>query len=222
MLLHDDMALVSCDDDALLNGSNLMLVGAELIQFGRAERIGPARYRLSRLLRGRRGTEAAMDGHQAGEEVLLVTRDTLISLDCPAGASALSVMATSIGDAQPVLRTCQITGRATAPLSPVQLRTTRLTDGTWVLSWIRRSRDGWAWLDGVDAPLGEETERYRLILMPDAGATWTEESASPKLILTPAKIASLRASGATALRWSVQQLGVTGQSLAAASRASLT
>lgn len=43
--------------DALLAGRNLMLVGGELIQFAEAQRIGPAQYRLSVLLRGQRGTE---------------------------------------------------------------------------------------------------------------------------------------------------------------------
>jgi hypothetical protein len=32
------------------------------------------------------------------------------------------------------------------------------------MSWVRRSRQGWAWDDGIDTPLGEETERYRLTL----------------------------------------------------------
>src|SRR3546814_10747834 len=31
-----------------------------------------------------------------------------------------------------------------------------------MIGWTRRSRAGWAWHDFVDAPLGEEFERYRL------------------------------------------------------------
>jgi hypothetical protein len=30
------------------------------------------------------------------------------------------------------------------------------------LSWTRRSRQGFAWVDGVDAPLGEMREQYRV------------------------------------------------------------
>jgi len=34
---------------------------------------------------------------------------------------------------------------------------------------VRRSRFGWAWLDSVDAPLGETTERYHVRLSGAAG-----------------------------------------------------
>ena len=60
-LVGDAMWLMSCDELALSQGTNLAIAGDELLQFGRAEPIGPRRFRLSRLLRGRRGTEWAMD-----------------------------------------------------------------------------------------------------------------------------------------------------------------
>ncbi len=40
----------------VLNGANLLLVGEEIIQFADAEQLGP-----SKLLRGRRGTEWAIE-----------------------------------------------------------------------------------------------------------------------------------------------------------------
>ena len=52
-------SFVNADANALMAGANLALVGDELLQFGRAEQLGPGRFRLSRLLRGRRGTEWA-------------------------------------------------------------------------------------------------------------------------------------------------------------------
>jgi hypothetical protein len=36
---------------------------------------------------------------------------------------------------------------------------------TATLQWVRRSRAGWPWTDGVDAPVGEEAERYRVTLI---------------------------------------------------------
>jgi hypothetical protein len=50
------------------------------------------------------------------------------------------------------------------PPSPVHLRAARQADGSLLCIWIRRSRRGWAWLDGVDAPLGFTAERYRIVL----------------------------------------------------------
>ncbi len=52
-LARPDMVLVGADDASLDAGANLALLGDELVQFGRAEQIGPDRWRLSRLLRGR-------------------------------------------------------------------------------------------------------------------------------------------------------------------------
>jgi hypothetical protein len=53
------------------------------------------------------------------------------------------------------------------PLSPVHLRAVD-EGGDLRLSWVRRSRvsaDGW---DGLDVPLGEETERYVVRVMDGA------------------------------------------------------
>lgn len=62
-LLHDAMLLEDADDARLLAGANLAVLGDELIQFGRAEPLGGARWRLSRLVRGRRGTSWAAAMH---------------------------------------------------------------------------------------------------------------------------------------------------------------
>src|SRR5690606_242236 len=62
-LLHAAMMLHDADTAGLVAGRNLALLGDELIQFGRAEPLGSARWRLSRLTRGRRGTEWAIAGH---------------------------------------------------------------------------------------------------------------------------------------------------------------
>lgn len=221
-LLHGGMMLTSCDDDALLAGRNALLIGQELIQFGRAERLSPGRYRLSRLLRGRRGTDSSIAGHQPGEEVLLIDRDALVILDCPAGAADVQVMASGVADAQPVVRACPISGHATLPLCPVRLTAERMADGALRLRWIRRSRDGWTWPDAIDAPLAEEAERYRIDMAPDGRASWSEETTQPSLMIGASKISALRASGAKRLTWQVRQLGVAGQSPAAEAEVTLS
>jgi hypothetical protein len=62
----------------VLDGANLLLVGHEILQFADAEQLGPSEWRLSKLLRGRRGTEWAMAAHQVGETVLVLDPTTLI------------------------------------------------------------------------------------------------------------------------------------------------
>ena len=70
-LLNPAMSLESVDDARLLAGANRAMVGGELIQFGRAEAAGPGEWRLSRLLRGRAGTDART-AHAAGTPFVLL------------------------------------------------------------------------------------------------------------------------------------------------------
>ena len=82
-LIDKDQWLVSYDEGALAEGSNLAVLGSELLQFGSAEPLGDGRWRLSRLLRGRAGTEWAIDVHTVGEAFALVEGDTLTAVELP-------------------------------------------------------------------------------------------------------------------------------------------
>jgi hypothetical protein len=215
-LLHDEMTLSNVDDDALLAGRNLMLVGQELVQFGRSERLGPARYRLSHLLRGRRGTEAEIDGHEAGDPVLLLDRSSLISLESVPDTGRIDILASGIGDADPATAGCVIGGLAVRPLSPVHLAAERQADGAIRLRWIRRSREGWNWPDGIETPLGEEREAYRLIVTPDRGARWHVELDRPETAFSASQLTALRTQGATRPSCEITQLGRMAASLPSA------
>jgi hypothetical protein len=207
------MTLTHVDDDALLAGRNLMLVGRELVQFGRADRMGPARYRLSHLLRGRRGTEAEIEGHSADEPVLLLDRSSLIPLENAPETGRVDVLASGIGDLEPATARCQIDALAVRPLSPVHLKAERQADGTIWLRWIRRSREGWGWPDGIETPLGEEREAYRLIVTPDRGARWQAELERPEIQFSTSQLSALRGQGATRLTCEIKQLGRMAASL---------
>ncbi len=162
-MLADWMTPELADDAALARGGNLCLAGGELMQFGSVVQTGTRRFRLSRLWRGRRGTEAMMTGHAAGEAFLMIEAERLSALPAdmlPVGG-VLSMLAIGIGDAEPATAQCVVHGAALTPLSPA-----RESDGAGgaMLRWTRRSRAGWRWADGVDAPLGEEREAWRVTL----------------------------------------------------------
>lgn len=53
------------------------------------------------------------------------------------------------------------------PPSPVHLQASREAGGDIVITWVRRSRQGWSWPSGSDTPLGEEQEAYRLTISGD-------------------------------------------------------
>lgn len=223
-LVNPDMMLAHASDAALFAGANAAMLGGELFQFGRADALPPdgegkPRYRLSHLLRGRGGTEDRVDGHALGDAFAL--------LDDGGGDLALTLLPDRIG-LQPVTLDTVITlrrpgsdglvalappsvGRALLPLSPVHLSAVRDDDGIR-LRWVRRSRDGWLWVDGVEAPLDEPVEAYRIVITPDVGAALIFEANTPMLRLDTAMIASFTGAGAHLVSVSVQQVGQYGVS----------
>jgi hypothetical protein len=82
---------VSCDGQALDEGTHLALVGKELIQFGQADPVGPGEFRLSRLRRGLRGTAEAMGEHVVGELFVLIERDALKPITLPPWARGCQI-----------------------------------------------------------------------------------------------------------------------------------
>lgn len=164
-LAHGAMTLTGADDAAMHRGANLALLGGELVQFGEAVQAGARQWRVTRLWRGRRGTGPAR--HLAGTSFTLVGADALSWLDLPGGrpGERIRLIASGAGDGdEPAVCEVVLTGASVAPPAPVRLRAVRAA-GTIRATWVRRSRLGWAWNDGVDVPLAEEGERYRATLV---------------------------------------------------------
>lgn len=212
VLLNDSMMLQPCSADALSGGANAALIGDELIQFRAVEPLGGNRYRLWGLLRGRRGTEWAIPLHQPGERFVLIEREALSFLDVPPGTMLVRAMAVGIADPVPPERRLEGPGQALRPLPPAHVRADVLANGDTEISWVRRSRNGWRWLDGADAPLVEEEERYAIVLAPDIGLPTTAEQRQPTLVYPASSRAADRANGARHLTCSICQTGSFGLS----------
>ncbi len=213
-LLNDEMTLMSRDDDAVAGGANAAMLGSELIQFGKAVRLANGSWRLSRLLRGRRGTEFAIGGHAAGEAFVLIDRDSLLPISVPSGriGGTMRAIAVGVGDGVGVEASTLIAGNAVRPPAPVHLRARRLDDGGLRFSWTRRSRSGWVWADARDAPIGEEQERYQITIQPANGTARTAEIDVAEFLYTSAMIA-VDAMVAGMLSVSVVQVGTIATSL---------
>ncbi len=218
VLAHDGMVLAARDDISADATANAALVGDEIVQFADAVQIAPARWRLSRLLRGRRGTEWAIATHVSGERFVLLDGDALLAYDPPASAigATLMLMAAGIGDAAPATASLAVRGRAVRPPAPVRLHAAVQADGAVLLGWTRRSRAGWIWIDGADAPLAEESERYRLVLAPSAGVSRTIVTTAPAFAYTAAMRAADGAAVAATITATLVQLGSLAESLPAA------
>ncbi|MBB5685816.1 phage tail protein [Sphingobium boeckii] len=215
-LAHDGMTLAEADDARLIAGANLALLGDELIQFGRAEPLGEARYRLSRLLRGRRGTETAMSSHMSGERFVLIEADALVPIDFPPSSlgGVARLMATGLGDGAPVIAMTTGIGASVRPPSPVGVTIAPHPDGGFALGWTRRSRQGWRWVDGVDAPIGEEREAYALRIVTGHGTIRIAETGAPGFHYDAAMIAEDGGTG-DSIALSITQTGALAVSLPA-------
>jgi hypothetical protein len=167
--------LESVTDVALFGGANALAVETapgvwEVVQVGTAELIAPRRYRLTRLLRGQRGTEAAM-GNPTPAGARVVVLDTGV-VQLPIAEADLGIpwnwrigpAARAVSDASYAARTFTPEGQGLVPFSPVHVqqpwRSARVP-GDLTLRWTRRSRalvaDAW---EQVEVPLAEELERY--------------------------------------------------------------
>jgi len=188
---HGAMTLSDADAAALDSGANLAMAGEELIQFAGAAPLGANRWRLSGLWRGRRGTEAAIGTQAAGDRFVLIEAAALTGVELPLEVlgGIASVLAEGPGDSAGVAAEAVIAGYSVLPPSPVHLRATRTEDGGADLRWARRSRSGWRWIDGVDAPLGEESERYRVSVLPAGGSERIAETEVPMVVLGAAECA---------------------------------
>ncbi len=211
-LLNDSMQLHSCSSEALNAGANAAFVGDELVQFRSAEPLGSNRYRLSGLLRGRRGTEWAMSSHRLEEPFILAEREAFSFIDVPPGTRLVRVMAIGIADVVPPEQRLEGPERAVRPLAPAHVRARSHTNGDTEISWTRRSRNGWRWLDGADAPLVEEAERYVVTLVPNTGEKRTIELFEPRLIYNAAARTADRANGVERLTVGICQIGNFGMS----------
>ncbi|MFL6730152.1 MAG: phage tail protein [Sphingomicrobium sp.] len=111
-LVDPNQWLSSCDDEALAGGTNLALIGDELIQFADAEAIGPGRFRLTRLLRGRYATHWAMNLHASGDLFLMIDLSSLQVVSLPKSARGMVVTASCQSAEGPVTSSRLVDGRS--------------------------------------------------------------------------------------------------------------
>ncbi|WP_343346211.1 phage tail protein [Sphingomicrobium sp. XHP0239] len=211
-LIDPALSLVSVGEAALWSGANMAMIGRELVQYQHAEAMGEGRFRLSGFLRGRRGTEDMTASHGEGEMFVPVDphRMTLVDLDPERVGARVIAVPVGFADASSQEADMIFEGLALRPPSPVHL--VGSTDGeTLSLRWVRRSRMGFGWADGIDAPLGEAREAYRCEIV-GADGTVTVETEQPSLSVS---IGSLAPAGAGPWTVRVSQIGDRALSSAA-------
>jgi hypothetical protein len=183
-VLADSMWLESCSESAVLAGGNLALIGDEIFQFATAEALSNRRFRLSGLLRGRRGTELAVATHVVDERFVLLDQGAMLAVPLALERQGQSVLLrpTGVGDAAAVPVAATLDGAGIRPLLPVHLSWRRQA-GQLHLSWIAQSRAGFGWPDLADVPIGESRLAFRAVLRDPAGIVAEAELNGPSWIL---------------------------------------
>ena len=166
--------LAGDSDINVLNGSNALIVGSEIIQFADCVDNGGGSFTISRLLRGRRGTEWACATHGTFELVIGVTiAGGLLREQRPLSEiqKTLFYLGVTSGDAvTPPGDAFTLTGQDLMPYAPCHIGGIVDGSGNIVITWMRRTRLGWASLSQDPVPLSEDSELYAVDILNGLGA----------------------------------------------------
>jgi len=194
--------LESVTDLTLFGGANALAVESgpgkwEIVQAGAAELIAPGRYRLTRLLRGQRGTEAAMGNPTPAGARVVVLDSALAPL--PVAEADLGLpwnwrigpAARAVSDASYTALAFTPAGRGFVSFAPVHVaqpwRTAR-NPGDLTIRWTRRSRalvaDAW---EQVEVPLAEDLESYDVQILDGAAVKRTLTSTTTSVLYSAAQ-----------------------------------
>ncbi|GLS79511.1 hypothetical protein GCM10007893_02850 [Paracoccus marinus] len=194
--------LESITDLRLFAGENALAVaqpggGWEILQFGTAELIAPGRYRLSRLLRGQRGTDADMAAMVPAGARVVVLDAALAPL--PVSQADLGMpwnwrvgpSSRPVSDDSYLAATFTPLGMGLRPFSPVHVaqpwRRARST-GDLTISWVRRDRslaaDSW---NAAEIPMSEASEYWRVEILDGATIKRSLTAATARTVYTAAQ-----------------------------------
>ena len=176
-MLRGEERLASISQDELVNGGNAALLFnpdtgfGEVIQYRDVEELGDGSYRLSNLLRGRRGTDVFCGLHRAGEYLILLDAATAQMVSLPLtdrGATRPYKVATPGQSLETVIpQPRRFRGFDLMPYAPVQPAAVKSgSPQNITVSWIRRTRIGGEWMSGLsEVPLSEASEAYEIDIL---------------------------------------------------------
>jgi len=196
-----DGTISSVSDALLFAGANSFAIQTdagdwEIVQAGTVELIGERRYKLTRLLRGIRGTERFIDAPKStGNRVLLIS-SALVPVPISTADLALPwnwrIGPVGMGFADPRMIGVQHTptGEGLRPFSPVHVaqpsRRGRVP-GDFIISWVRRDRDlgadNWA---AAEIPMTEPSQAYEVDILNGANVLRTLPATTPSVVYTQA------------------------------------
>lgn len=161
-------------DINVMNGANALIVGDEIIQFADCVDNGGGSFTVSRLLRGRRGTEWACGTHVADETVIAVTvAGALLREQRPLAeiGQLRHYRGVTGGDVVTDAPDNDLTlaGNDLKPYAPCHIGGFLDANSNVLITWMRRTRVGWASLSQDPVPLSEDSELYDVDILNGSG-----------------------------------------------------
>lgn len=178
-LADEDGTLSAATDAEIRDGTNLCAVGVngrwEVLQFGAVSQVStsPNRWTLSRLARGRRGTEWAVGTGVANDRFVMLVKGQIgvvpLTTDLIGQSRTYSIVNIEANREASVADGTQTTYAATAthlkPLAPVNIKGAVDGSGDWTITWSRRDRVAQELADTGRFALSEESEKYEVEIL---------------------------------------------------------
>jgi len=191
-VLHGELA--SDSKDNVLNGSNVLLLGQEIIAFQTATLIDTNKYRLSNLIRGLRNTEEHTDAHTSSDRGVLLTGGGVAFIAISSSAIGTIREFKAIGSGGDVSvadsETEELNAETLKSFSPANIEGERDGSDNLTISWQRRSRAITTVIPGPgSAPLmpDENPEAYEVDIMSGSTVLRTIEADSETAEYTAAE-----------------------------------
>lgn len=203
--------LVSVTESEMYEGKNRAIIThqdgtSEIISYQTVTPLSDNTVRLSRFLRGRRGTDTQMGGAGYSDQIIFLTDDadqdtanytyfgngiaeTLAATD----NQYYKVITRGLDPSEVEGTQFTYTCADLKPYAPTNLRAVQIeSTGDFELRWTRRTRVGGALSDSGDVPLSEATEAYSIDIYDPTGATIlrTLTSSTPEVSYAVADITS--------------------------------
>jgi hypothetical protein len=209
------------DIDLLDLGANTLALGVngrwELVQFGTATQLGPTSWKLTHLLRGRRGTEHNIGTSQIGDKAVLVSGLGIVRLPVPITEVGTdyqyraATMGATLASGTDV--TYASTGESLKPFSPVHIVASDAGGGDTLIEWTRRDRLAVEFTDPL--PLSESVESYEVDVISDSSPQTvlrTLTSSTASVTYTAAqRVDDFGSPGPTAILVRIYQIGALGR-----------
>lgn len=164
--------LESSTKQEVINGANAAAIGAhgrwEILQFTNATNIAGRVWRLSGLLRGRRGTEHVIGSSQVGDNFVLLSDGGVMRLPMEIDNINLALLyrVQAVGaPAQSDAVEFMSAGVSLKPFSVVHITGQRNDDGDLTIEWVRRDRLA----TDTDEAMSESVEDYEVEILGSLG-----------------------------------------------------